>query len=397
MGEMGDRAGRRVPSGSGDAPILGVPLEDLHRDRTSVKWRRYDRDVIPMWIAEMDCAPCPAVVDAVSAAVVRGDTGYATTDEYAAELASLADAEWSWSLDPATTTRVADVLTGVTHVLRLFTEPGGPVVVSPPVYNAFYDVIEACGRRVVEAPLSAEHRLDLDCLAKVFADLAASGERTAYLLCNPHNPTGTVHTRTELESLAALADEWGVRVVSDEIHGVLVMPTSTFTPYLTVAGSQRGVVVTSASKAWNLAGLKAGIIVPGTGSVDDVRRLHPFVTFGASHLGVIAQTAAYRDGRDWVHRLVAELDANRRLLAELVAQHLPGVRLVLPEATFLAWLDLAGLGLGEDPTGELLRRARVALSPGRIFGSTAVHARLNYGTSPDNLREAIGRMARSLG
>ena len=397
MGEMGDRAGRRVPSGSGDAPILGVPLEDLHRDRTSVKWRRYDRDVLPMWIAEMDCAPCPAVVDAVSAAVVRGDTGYATTDEYAAELASLADAEWSWSLDPATTTRVADVLTGVTHVLRLFTEPRGPVVVSPPVYNAFYDVIEACGRRVVEAPLSAEHRLDLDCLAKVFADLAASGERTAYLLCNPHNPTGTVHTRTELESLAALADEWGVRVVSDEIHGVLVMPTSTFTPYLTVAGSQRGVVVTSASKAWNLAGLKAGIIVPGTGSVDDVRRLHPFVTFGASHLGVIAQTAAYRDGRDWVHRLVAELDANRRLLAELVAQHLPGVRLVLPEATFLAWLDLAGLGLGEDPTGELLRRARVALSPGRIFGSTAVHARLNYGTSPDNLREAIGRMARSLG
>jgi cysteine-S-conjugate beta-lyase len=121
------------------------------------------------------------------------------------------------------------------------------------------------------------------------------------------------------------------------------------------------------------------------------------VTFGASHLGVIAQTAAYRDGREWVHRLVGELDANRRLLADLVAEHLPGVRLFLPEATFLAWLDLEGLGLGDDPAGELLRRAHVALSPGTIFGAIGHgHARLNYGTSPDVLREAIGRIASSL-
>jgi cystathionine beta-lyase len=397
MGETGELAGRRVAGVSRDGSILGVPLEDLQRDRTSVKWRRYDPDVIPMWIAEMDCAPCPAVVDAVSAAVARGDTGYAMTDAYAAEFASLADAEWDWRVDAATTTRVTDVLTGVTHLLRLFTDPGGPVVVSPPVYNAFYEVIEACGRRVVEAPLGADHRLDLDCLATVFADLAAAGERAAYLLCNPHNPTGTVHTAAELEGVAAVAEEHGVRVVSDEIHAPLVMPTSTFTPYLTVAGSDSGVVVTSASKAWNLAGLKAAIIVPGPRAVSDVRRLHQFVTFGASHLGVIAQTAAYRDGRDWVHRLVAELDANRRLLADLVAEHLPGVRLLVPEATYLAWLDLGGLGLGDDPTGALLRRARVALSPGPIFGSTRNHARLNYATSPDVLREAIGRIARSLG
>lgn len=382
----------------GGGSILGVPLEQLHRDRTSVKWRRYGPEVIPLWIAEMDCAPCPAVVDAVSSAVARGDTGYAMTEAYAVEFASLAEAEWGWTVEPATTTRVTDVLTGVTHVLRLLTDPGGPVVVSPPVYNAFFDVIEACGRRVVEAPLGADHRLDFDCLAMVFADVTAGADRAVYLLCNPHNPTGTVHTQAELETLARLADEHGVRVVSDEIHAPLVMPTSTFTPYLTVEGSSRGVVVTSASKAWNLAGLKAAIIVPGPEAVGDLRRLHPFVTFGASHLGVIAQTAAYRDGRDWVHRLVAELDANRRLLADLAAEHLPGVRLVLPEATFLAWLDLEGLGLGDDPAGELLRRARVALSPGTIFGTVGQrHARLNYGTSPDVLREAIGRIASSLG
>ena len=394
MGETREHDQRSDPR----APILGVPLAQLHRDRTSVKWARYGPEVIPMWIAEMDCTPCPAVVDAVRAAVGRGDTGYAMTKQYTAEFSTFAAAEWGWPVDPASTVPVADVLTGVTHLLGLLTDPGGPVVVSPPVYNAFYEVIEACGRRAVEAPLTTDHRLDLDRLAAVFADLTARGERAAYLLSNPHNPTGTVHTADVLTTLAEVAEAHGVRIVSDEIHGALVMPTSTFTPYLTVPGATRGIVVTSASKAWNLAGLKAAVVVPGADAVGDVRRLHPFVTFGASHLGVIAQTAAYRDGRDWVHRLVAELDTNRHLLADLVAERLPGVRLALPEATFLAWLDLDGLGLGADPALELLHRSGVALSPGSIFGSGGgAHARLNFATSPDVLREAVDRIAGSLG
>ena len=369
MGETREHDQRSDPR----APILGLPLAQLHRDRTSVKWARYGPDVIPMWIAEMDCTPCPAVVDAVRAAVGRGDTGYAMTKQYTAEFSTFAAAEWGWPVDPASTVPVADVLTGVTHLLGLLTDPGGPVVVSPPVYN-------------------------LDRLAAVFADLTATGERAAYLLSNPHNPTGTVHTADELATLAEVAEAHGVRIVSDEIHGALVMPTSTFTPYLTVPGAARGIVVTSASKAWNLAGLKAAVVVPGDDAVDDVRRLHPFVTFGASHLGVIAQTAAYRDGRDWVHRLVAELDTNRHLLADLVTERLPGVRLALPEATFLAWLDLDGLGLGADPALELLHRSGVALSPGSIFGSGGgAHARLNFATSPDVLREAVDRIASSVG
>ncbi|HSU74653.1 MAG TPA: aminotransferase class I/II-fold pyridoxal phosphate-dependent enzyme [Terrabacter sp.] len=379
-------------------PILGVPLDDLRRGRTSVKWGVFDPDVIPMWIAEMDSTPCQAVVDAVSAAVGRGDTGYALTEAYAAEVASFADAEWGWAFDPQSTTRVADVLTGVTHLLRLFTDEGGPVVVSPPVYNAFYDVIAACGRRVVEAPLGPDHRLDLDRLAAVFAEVTAGGHRAAYLLSNPHNPTGTVHSPGELAELARVADAHGVRVVSDEIHGPLVLPPSTFTPYLSLPGTERGVTVTSASKAWNLAGLKAAIVVPGAEAVADLRHLHPFVTFGASHLGVIAQTAAFRDGREWVHRLACELDGNRRLLGRLVAEQLPGVRLVAPESTYLAWLDLRALELGDDPAAELVRRARVALSSGPTFGSGgAGHARLNFGTSPEILREAIGRIAACLG
>ncbi len=379
-------------------PILGASLDELRRDRTSVKWQRYGPDVLPLWIAEMDARPCPAVVEAVDAAVRRGDTGYAWTGVYADAFAEHAAATWGWRPDPDSTVRVTDVLTGITHLLGLLTDPGGPVVLTTPVYNAFFEVVEAAGRRVVEAPLDADHRLDLDSLAKAFATATTGGTRSILLLSNPHNPTGTVHTAEELAAVARLADEHGVRVVSDEIHGALVYSSSTFTPYLTVPGTERGIVVSSASKAWNLAGLKAAVIVPGPDAAGDVRRLHPFVTFGASHLGVIAHVAAWRDGREWLARLVAELDANRTLLARLVAERLPGARLVVPEATYLAWLDLRGLGLGDRPATRLVDTARVALSDGPTFGAAgAGHARLNFAASPDLLTEAVDRIAGSLG
>jgi cystathionine beta-lyase len=203
-----------------------------------------------------------------------------------------------------------------------------------------------------------------------------------------------VHSVDELAGLGSLAQEHDVQVISDEIHGPLVYSTSSFTPYATVPGGEHGVVVTSASKAWNLAGLKAGLIVPGPAAVTTVRRLHPFVGYGASHLGVIAQTAAYDQGGDWLDQLLVELDENRRLLQQLVADQLPGVRLTMPESTYLAWLDLSGLGLDTDPAHHFLKRARVALSEGPSFGASGVgHARLNFATSPAVIREAVARMA----
>lgn len=378
--------------------ILDVPLDTLRRERTSIKWRRYDSDVLPLWIAEMDARPCPAVVEVVAAAMTRGDTGYAGDEAYAAALAEFAVAEWRWAFDPSTAVRVTDVLTGIAHLIRLLTDAGGPVVVSSPVYNAFYDVIASTDRRVVEAPLTADSRLDLDRLDATFAEVTAGGQRAAYLLSNPHNPTGTVPSADELAGLARVAERHGVRVLSDEIHGALVFSTSRFTPYLSVPGSDRGITVTSASKAWNLAGLKAALVVPGDDARSDVGRLHPFVTFGASHFGVIGQAAAYRNGREWVHQLVGELDDNRHLLAALVEQDLPGASLLLPEATYLAWLDLRPLGLGDRPATALLERGRVAVSDGVTFGRTgAGHVRVNFATSPDILREAITRIADCVG
>ncbi len=375
-------------------PILDATIDELRRDRTSVKWRAHAPDVLPLWIAEMDASACPSVVAAVRAAVERGDTGYAWTVPYAAGFADFARARWDWTLDPETTVRVTDVLTGIAHLLRRLTDEAGPVVVSPPVYNAFYDVIESAGRRVVEAPLTTDGRLDPESLAAAFRSVTADGGRAAYLLCNPHNPTGVVPTADELATVARLAQEHGVRVVSDEIHAPLVLGDAAFTPYLTVPGSGAGITVTSASKAWNLAGLKAAIIVPGEGAVDDVRALHPFVTFGASHLGVIAQQAAWADGRDWLDTLRGELEANRELLAELVSEHLPGAHLLPPAATYLAWLDCRDLGLGDRPGAVFLERGRVALSDGVTFGAAgAGFVRVNFATSPEVLRAAVARMA----
>jgi cystathionine beta-lyase len=164
-----------------------------------------------------------------------------------------------------------------------------------------------------------------------------------------------------------------------------------------VEGGERGITVTSASKAWNLAGLKAGLLLPGPEARAAVARLHPFVTYGASHLGVIAQAAAWSEGGAWVDRLVEELDANRRVLDGLIRDRLPAVRFRVPEATYLAWLDCRDLGLGDDPTVHFRDRGRVALTEGPAFGAGGRgFARLNFATSPDILREAVDRMARSL-
>ncbi|EWT06163.1 cystathionine beta-lyase [Intrasporangium chromatireducens Q5-1] len=378
--------------------ILDHTVDELRRDRTSIKWRLHPGDVLPLWVAEMDASPCEAVVTAVTEALRRGDTGYAAPGPYAAALAAFAHAEWGWTIDGHTVVQVADVLTGIARLLELFTEPGGPVIVSSPAYNAFFTVIDSVGRQTVDAPLTAEGRLDLDHLGDAFRRATAGGGSAAYLLCNPHNPTGTVHTADELARLAALAREHGVQVISDEIHAPLVYATSTFTPYLTVPGSEGGVTVTAASKAWNLAGLKAGLVVPGTEAVAATKALHPFVTMGASHLGVIAQSAAWGHGGDWLRQLRDELDDNRHLLARLVAEQLPGVRLRLPESTYLAWLDCRDAGLGDDPAATLLSRGRVALSEGAHFGPRGAGcARLNFATSPEILREAVHRMASCLG
>ncbi|MCC5948811.1 MAG: pyridoxal phosphate-dependent aminotransferase [Nitriliruptoraceae bacterium] len=396
------------PRAEGGNPLERLTIEQLRR-RTSVKWRQHPEDVLPLWVAEMDVPLAPPIASALHTAVDRGDTGYPGGGRaYGQALAGFAARRWGWDALEVDRTAIApDVMLGIVEVLRLVTRPGDVVVVNAPVYPPFHAFVTHDGRRILEAPLDPRGRLDPAALRTAFDAARRTSGRVAYLLCNPHNPTGVVHTARELAEVAALAREFDVRVVADEIHAPLVLAGARFTPYLSVADTEDAFAVTSASKAWNLAGLKAALLVAGPGAADDLARLPEEVSHGPSHLGVLAHTVAFEEGEAWLDTLLAGLASNRDLLDRLLAEHLPRVRTTPPEGTYLAWLDCRALGLddgeGTDgpgtvtelagPARAFLDRARVALSSGHVFGSGgAGHVRLNFATSQAVLTEAVTRM-----
>ncbi|OBB66336.1 cystathionine beta-lyase [Mycobacterium sp. 852014-50255_SCH5639931] len=391
-------------------PLEELTLQQLQL-RTSMKWRAHPADVLPLWVAEMDVMLAPTVADALRAAIDNGDTGYPCGTALAEAVSQFASERWQWhDLDIGRTAIVPDVMLGGVELLRLVTDRGDAVIVNPPVYAPFYAFVTHDGRHVVEAPLDAEGRVDLDALADAFARARARGGNVAYLLCNPHNPTGTVHTADELGAIAELARRFGVRVVSDEIHAPVVLSGSRFTPYLTVPGAENAFALTSASKAWSLSGLKAALAIAGPEAVADLHRMPEEVSHGPSHFGVIAHAEAFRTGGDWLDDLLRGLDRNRTLLGDLVAEQLPKVKYQWPQGTYLAWLDCRELGFTEDaadglavvadlsgPARWFLDHARVALSSGHVFGTGgAGHVRLNFATSGAILTEAVSRMGRAL-
>lgn len=397
-----------------DNPLEQLTLDDLRR-RTSVKWRAYPPDVLPLFVAEMDTPVAPPVVDAVRAALALGDTGYDVGTTYAEALGPFAQERWGWAPDVASSRTMPDVMVAIVEVLRVLTAPGDAVVVTPPVYPPFYGFPGNEGRQVVEAPLDADLRLDLGTLEAAFARVTGaaahgtgpgSGRRAVLLLCNPHNPTGTVHTRAELEAVLALADRYGVRVVADEIHAPFTFErvaagVPAFVPLLSVAGSERAIVVQSASKAFHLAGLRAAVALGGSDAADDLRRIPEEAGHAVNHLAVLAHAAAYREGGPWLDALLAGVRANRGMLARLLAEHTPAVRLQPADATYLAWLDLRAALPGGVPAADaaafVLERGRLALEDGVRFGAGgAGWLRLNLATSTAVLTEAVERLGRAL-
>jgi cystathionine beta-lyase len=368
-------------------PLHNLDLPRLRR-RTSIKWRTYPGDVLPMWVAEMDCDLAPPVADAVRAAISLGDTGYACGTSYADALAGFAARRWGWSFESARTSLVADVMVGICEVLKLLTSPGDMIALSPPVYPPFFMFLTSLGLKPLAAPLDARGRLDPSTLAQAFT------QAKVYLLCNPHNPTGTVHTRQELTDLAALAAQHGVRVIADEVHAPLTLPGATFTPWLTVPGAEAGFSLMSASKAWNLAGLKAAIAIAGERAAAHLAGLPEEVGHGVSHLGMISHVAALREGGEWLDGLLSNLEENRTRLSGLLTERLPAIRHTPPEGTYLAWLDCRGLGLGDDPSEAFLERGRVAVNSGTPFGPGGTgRVRMNIGTSLELIDDGVRRMA----
>ncbi|BDV30480.1 MalY/PatB family protein [Microbacterium terricola] len=377
------------------SPLQALPLDELRR-RSSTKWRKYGDDVLPLFVAETDFPLAPAITARLAEAVALGDTGYTPPDPgIAGAYAGFAQRRFGWQVDPARVRTTCDVMMGVVEILRAVTVPGDRVVVTPPVYPPFYSCIEEVGAVDERVPLVyTGDGWELDLLG---IEAALAGGSRAVLLCNPHNPTGTVHSAQALADLADIAAGFGAVVISDEIHAPLVHPGVAFTPFLAASpvAPRVGFTVASASKAFNLAGLKCAVMVTASDEhTAIVRGLPDEVEWRTGLFGALANAAAFDEGSDpWLDSLLAALDENRRLLAELLAEHLPQARYRIPDAGYLAWVDLTALGWGDNPAGRILREAKVALHLGPLFGEEGKgHVRINFACAPEVLREAVARI-----
>jgi cystathionine beta-lyase len=379
--------------------LLGDCTVDKLRRRKSFKWKTYPADVLPSFVAEMDFDIAEPIKDAVRAALDDGDCGYPHKGELGEAFASFAKARLGWQPDPDLVFAVPDVMTGITEAVTALTPPGSRVVITPPVYPPFFFRMTLMQRGLAEVPLyrrqDGGYDLDLDALERTLAE----PDVRCFLLCSPHNPVGRVWAREELLAVADLCTRHEVELVVDEIHAPLVLAGATFVPFLSLDHelTSRALVFTSASKGWNIPGLKCGVGVAAAPEAA-AALAERWDALLASHLGVLGTVAAFAQGLPWLDAMLTQLDRNRALVAELLAARLPDVDYLPPQASYLAWLDCRRLGLGDDPAAAFLDKGKVALDPGPNYGvQGAGFARLNIGTSPELITEAVTRMTAALG
>ena len=365
------------------------------RQRRSHKWRAYPPDVLPAFVAEMDFSLAEPVIEAVTSALAIGDCGYAHAGQLPDAFAQFAAGRLGWTVEPARVFAIPDVMTGIAEVVQALTPPGSGIVVNPPVYPPFRFRFGFYGRRLIDAPLAraadGRYALDPDAIEAALSEPGAA----AYLLCSPHNPTGNVWSGKQLEMVADLCQRHGAALLVDEIHAPLVLPGARFVPFGSLRHdmARQVFVFTSASKGWNIPGLKCGLAIAGSdgGAALLEERWEALL---AAHLGVLASVAAFTEGLPWLDAVLHQLDENRALLAELLRERMPAVGYAQPQASFLAWLDCRALSLGDDPATVFLDKGQVAVSHGPHFGSQGSgFVRLNIGTSPELIAEAVRRMA----
>lgn len=377
-----------------DIPGFDGVTEAEVRARGDLNWAVAPEGVLASWVAEMDYDPCPAVVRAVTASATVGRFGYPSpdaVDRLRSATSGFVSRRYGWALSPHLIVATGDVMAGVLLALTTVCEPG-PVVVPTPAYPPFLDVVPLAGRVLVPVPLDPDaERATLD-LDAIDAALAA-GARTV-LLCNPHNPWGRSFSPAELTGLRDVVLRHGARVVSDEIHAPLVLGGRHHTPYASIDGTADHVTtVLSASKAFNIPGLKCAQIVAGNPA--DARRLAgvPIVAnHGLSPIGIEANIAAYDEGGAWLDTALAHLSGNAALFGSLVAELLPQARMRPLEATYLAWVDLRAYD-DVDPAAAALKRGRVMVRDGRDFGpGGAGHVRVNLATSRSRVADVAARL-----
>jgi cystathionine beta-lyase len=365
---------------------------DTLRRRRGEKWTEYPSDVLAAWVADMDFPIAPAIRDRLIE-VASTDVGYPVwggprgTSPAVEAFVDRMSSRYDWTPQRARLYELSDVVQGVRVAVYHLTDRGDGIVLHTPAYHPFLATIESMQRRIVRVPSPFDH----DALD---AELARQPARLM-ILCHPHNPTGHVFTRSDLERIAEIAARHDLVVVSDEIHADLVHAPHVHVPFESLGPdvAARTITVTSASKAFNLAGLRWAILHAGCEALRSVLDGLPAHYLGAANVMAVQATAtAWTAGDDWLQAVRVVLDENRHALTGLLAAHLPGVRYTPPDATYLAWLDCRELGLGDDPA-ETFRERGVELSPGPQFGVEGTgFVRLNFATSPAILAETVAAM-----
>ena len=369
-------------------------MSEIDRLRSSlgIKWTKYEADVLPAFVADMDFPPDPRIGAAIADLANRGDLGYLFhhLDQLPEVWAAWMHRRHGVELDVERMWNFTGALHAIETVLELMTEPGDGVVIFPPVYHVFQKVIESGGRRVVDVALAPDGSFDPDDLATI----CARERPKAILMSQPHNPTGRVTTAAELAAIADIAERHDLIVFSDEVWADLTLAPHRHLPSVAETRlADHTITIGAASKAFNLAGLSCAMAHVGHPGVQHrLETASDHLIGRPSSLSAAGVVTAWTECEDWLDATCARIAANTVHLEERLAAEAPHIGYVRPEAGYLTWLDLRSTELGDLPAERLLEHG-IALNEGEEFGPGGLgHVRLNVATYPDILDQIIDRL-----
>lgn len=370
------------------------------RATESVKWRVYDEDVLPMWIADMDFRCPEPVIAALQERTAHGVFGYPQEPQELVDLiVERLDKRYRWKVNPEEIMIIPGVVTGLNLVCHAAKSPGAGVLMQTPIYPPFLSAPKNAGlaRHEMELTRGSDGRYEID--FKAF-EAAITPQTGLFLLCNPHNPVGRVFTKAELEQMVDICLRHDVLICADEIHCDLLFDENRHYPLASLHPefAQKTITLMSPSKTFNIAGLECSFAVVQN---PDVRKRLEHARQGlvgwVNVMGLVAAIAAYRFGQPWLDELLPYLQMNRDLIVDFARREMPGVEVTCPEGTYLAWLDCRKVGISGSPYEFFLQKARVACNDGATFGKGGEgFVRLNFGCTRSTLVEALERMAKAL-
>lgn len=368
----------------------------------TITQRGYPSDMIPMWVADMDFSVPDCVKKAMYETVDRGIFGYSLAgDRYYSAVENWFSHRYGWKVDRSWIVQTPGVVTALSAAIRVATEPGDGVMIQSPVYHHFFHTVERNGRKVVENELKYENGEYVMDFADMEAKIREQGIKLMFL-CSPHNPVCRVWTPAELKEVGRICKQYGVTLVADEIYCDFFSPGFMHTPFATVCPEmvEQLIVCTSPSKSFNIAGLQiSNIIVPGESLREKFRTEMGKVGYNnCNYYGMIACTAAYEQGEDWLEDCKAYIWENVKFIQKFVAEKLPQLHIIEPQGTYLMWIDCSALGLtGEELEDLMLNKAHVWPDMGTMFGEKTGHfIRLALACPRSVVEEVMNRLEKAI-